>query len=193
MTSAWRWDYERFLDQCRAHGVDPPRCLVDTRLVRPLRRVPQQTELLESEVIRDPAIAGNLVAGVTLAALGLAVLLFGRASWNCCAVPGALLMFAGAALALTEVGQAFSNSANEARQRLVACGVFATPKMVMLPADTLTVVRADRSGVGIDLANSQGRLRLSFRGVSSPGFIDFWQRWMHPRPRPELWGGESRL
>lgn len=32
----------------------------------------------------------------------------------------------------------------------------------------------------------RGNLLLTFASPHDPGFVEFWQRWNHPHPRPEL-------
>ena len=58
--------------------------------------------------------------------------------------------------------------------------LFARPAWVT-PLGKGQYVRADLLGPDV-------RLRLGFVDPSSPAFLEFWRRWCHPRPRPELKG-----
>jgi hypothetical protein len=41
-------------------------------------------------------------------------------------------------------------------------------------------------GTRVDLVGPAGHIALEFSRPDDLGFIALWQRWRHPRPRPEL-------
>ncbi|UCD75998.1 MAG: hypothetical protein JSV91_03565 [Phycisphaerales bacterium] len=186
VASAWRWNYPRFLEACESHHIRPPRCIVDARLTRGLRRIERMPDLLECEVIGDAPTPAGILTGVVITAIGGLILASMVSISACAAVAGGFIAFVGLSTIFHQIRQATVFATSGLKRQIVGSGALMSSGRFMVPDECLTVVRRGQHGVHVDLADRERRITLSFEGIWSAGFVSFWQRWMHPHPRPEL-------
>jgi hypothetical protein len=183
------WNFAQARTALNAHAVSEALCIVDARLRRPLRQLHRIDELLECEQAGESMHqAGSwTMIGVGLSALAAGILLT-RVSggWVCGAMVLFVVAFGLVATAIHRWMVVGRGSLSRMRGIVVGMGFAADHHHVWFASKSLTILRYENGKIHITILDECGRIALVYLSAPMVSFEEFWQRWMHPHPRPEL-------
>lgn len=183
------WNHARAQSALHGHGLAESLCVIDARLRRAIRRVPVIDELLEAEEVGESMQqAGSwimLLAGLaSLASAALMAQIGG--GWVCGAVAFFMIAFGLIASAVHRWMVAGRGSLARMRGIVVGMGFVTDHRHLWIATRCITVLRYENGKIHLTIFNEHGQIRLVYLLTPLTSFSAFWQRWMHPRPRPEL-------
>lgn len=190
----WNWHFDRgerwnpIEEALHAAGVEVPATVAEESVRDALEAIPIIEDLIEPEFIVASRPMGRAATGMLL----IAVMFFvfqgiSRRNWPAIAIN---VVFALTLLmSLPKVRNRFPVLRNEGRAPLAAPGIVRDTKgRRWVRGQALMVVQRTRSAgpIWVTLLGPEGLLRWSFSSAKDEDFINLWQRWNHPHPRPEL-------
>jgi hypothetical protein len=188
-----KWDWPAFLAELHRRSIVRPHTIVDEATLPQLGAIPLTENLLEPEPVQASGdrSRSSLLLGAGACALGAAYF-FMMGIW----VVGVLL--SGLALLMT----AGLPQVRDVLRTLpmMESGVLAAPGVVVdakrkrrWTIDDAVMLVQCTSTVGpliVRIVGEAGWVTLTFSDERDADFVTLWQRWNHPRPRPDLLPGE---
>ena len=174
-------------------NVRHARSIIDVSFAKRCRAIPLTEALLEPEDVTDAGDATEralhlaqtfVLSGAWIFAV-LVIVVASACVPRTASVPGWLIgasvlgMAAGVAVGLKQLG----------RVRIVAGpGIITDARgRCWTSADSVMLISKWGGGMSIEFLGPAGRIGIDGSHLGPSGFECLWQRWQHPRPRPELW------
>ncbi len=190
----WGWYHHRsrrwneIVRTLRDAGSEPPATIAEESIRGELEAIPMVADLIEPEFIVSSRPLGRAAYGFMLVyfLFMFAFSLVSRSITNA-AIFGVLLL--STVVSAPRLKKWFPALREEGRAPVAAPGIVrdAHGRRWVRNQAVLVVQRTRSKGpVWATLVGPLGLLRLSFASARDPDFINLWQRWNHPHPRPEL-------
>ena len=182
------WSWEVFEERRREARLRRPRALVDSCMERVMGDLERPGHLLEPEpILSSPAMStwAEFLLVASYGVLAAQNFVSGRV-W-----PAAMILLC-AAIILSQVPPVRDRiPALRRDEQAPVAGVGYVEKHRRgrwTADDAMLLVSAPKASgpLYVRLVGPAGWLSLTFMSPSDPEFVRLWQRWMHPRPRPEL-------
>jgi len=165
-------------------GFPLPRfIIVGPKVAEKIKAIDLPTDLLEPEPIRTHGDRWNISLGLIL--LSFLFVTFGGSWYFVNRSPGVLgiTILLGALIAYRLFKMFGSGFPMLGRSSVVAPGVVSDSReQVWSVYDTVTLITKKSATLG----GYKQNLHFKFNSPKDKGFVEFWQRWNHPNPRPEL-------
>ena len=183
------WDYGRASRSLHHHAVGGSWCIIDGRLRRAMRRVHLIDDMLECEEVGESMQhAGTwtmVLAGLAALALGVLLARVGG-GWVCGAAVCFVISFGLIASVVHRWIVAGRGSLARMKGIVVGMGFVADARHVWYAATCVTILRYENGKIHLTILDHAGHMSLLYLSAPMSSFVNFWQRWMHPHPRPEL-------
>jgi hypothetical protein len=182
----WTWD--AFLAACRGAAIEPPRTIVDERVKGRLEPIELPLELLEPEPILSSGTSGRKAAVFMIFLYCLFTLLqLSVGNYFFAALFAALGLFLAATY--PPVRDFFRTFRVDEGNLILGTGSLShrgDKRWTVNDAVMLVQTTNGKPPYYVSFVGRAGYKLLTFTDERDPDFVKLWQRWNHPKPRPEL-------
>lgn len=183
----WRSRFQKLL---REAGLPSALVIVQDLLEESIRTIEVPDEFVEPERLQSAMPRGSRSYWMQLGIIALLIWMVVNSSLSGDWIQAAMFVFVLAVLGM-QLLKSFGIHLEEARAPVMGMGVYSDHKgrrwTVLDSTLYLYPLKIAFHRVIIaELIGPDGHAAMQFHGLNDPGLQMFWQRWMHPHPRPDL-------